>query len=200
MTTPIKKSRVRKYRALIDTAAPLAAVAALLATSLIPTAFAEVTGASASGFQVRESVHVGATPEVVYAALITPKRWWDPKHTFSGDAGRLTLDAKAGGCWCETLPDGGSAEHLSVVYLAPGKVMRLRGALGPLQAMGVTGSLTFTLTAAGGGTDLIATYAIGGYSKDGFDGLSKAVDGVLGSQISRLKKLVESGSPESAAP
>jgi uncharacterized protein YndB with AHSA1/START domain len=163
----------------------------------VPIATAEVAGVGASGFEVREKVHIGAAPDAVYAAVITPKRWWDPKHTYSGDAGRLTLDPKAGGCWCETLPGGGAVEHLTVVYLEPGKAIRLRGALGPLQAMGVAGALTISLTPVEGGTDLTLTYAVGGYVKDGFDDLSKGVDGVLGLQVTRLKKLIETGSVQS---
>jgi len=160
----------------------------------VPVATAEVTATGASGFEIREKVHFAATPDAVYAAVITPKRWWDPKHTYSGDAGRLTLDAKVGGCWCETLLGGGAVEHLTIVYLMPGKAIRFRGTLGPLQALGVAGSMTISLVAAEGGTDLTLTYAVGGYTKDGFDDLSKAVDGVLVMQVGRLKKLVETGS------
>jgi uncharacterized protein YndB with AHSA1/START domain len=166
----------------------------------VPTAYAEVTGVGASGFEVREKAQVAAPPATVYAALLTPKRWWDPKHTFSGDAANLTLEAKAGGCWCETLPGGGSVQHLTVVYLSPGKAVRFRGALGPLQAMGVDGSMTIALAAAGGETDITLTYDVGGYAQDGFGDLSKAVDGVLTVQIARLKKLIEAGTAESAAP
>lgn len=161
---------------------------------------AEVASVAAQGFEVRELVHVAAAPSAVYAALITPSRWWDSKHTFSGDASRLTLEAKAGGCWCETLADGGSVQHMTVVYAAPAKALRFRGGLGPLQAIGVEGSLTVTLTAAAGGTDMKFAYSVGGYSKDGFDDLSKGVDGVLGLQAARLKKLIETGNPESPAP
>lgn len=173
---------------------PIALAAIASAVLAVPVATAEVTAAGAAGFEVREQAHIGAPPDAVYAALLAPKRWWDPKHTYSGDARNLTLNARAGGCWCETLPGGGSVEHLSIVYLAPGKAIRFRGALGPLQAMGVAGSLTIKLTAVGGGTDLVLTYAVGGYSKDGFDDLAKAVDGVLGSQVARLVKLAETGS------
>ncbi len=161
---------------------------------------AEVVSVGSGGFEVREQLHVTAAPAAVYAALLTPARWWDSKHTYSGDASRLTLDAKAGGCWCETWADGGAAQHLTVVYLAPGKTLRLRGALGPLQSMGVEGSLTMNVASAGGGADLTFTYAVGGYAKDGFDELSKAVDFVLGRQAARLQKLVETGKPDSIAP
>jgi uncharacterized protein YndB with AHSA1/START domain len=187
--------RKRTDRAFVSALA--ATVAVVLA---VPIATAEVTGVGAAGFEVREQAHVAAPPDAVYAALLTPKRWWDSKHTYSGDAQRLTLDVKVGGCWCETIPGGGSVEHLSIMYLMPGKAVRFRGALGPLQAMGVTGSMTVTLAAAGGGTDLTLTYDVGGYVKDGFDGLSKGVDSVLGSQIARLKKLIETGTAESSTP
>jgi hypothetical protein len=161
---------------------------------------AEVTGVGGNGFEVRERVHVAAEPAAVYAALMTPGRWWDPQHTYSGDASRLTLEAKAGGCWCEALPGGGAVEHMTVLYLVPNKALRLRGGLGPLQAMGVTGSFTITLAGADAGTDLTFTYAAGGYSKEGFDDLSKVVDAVLGAQAARLRRLVETGKAQSTTP
>ena len=159
-----------------------------------PIAMADVTGTGASGFEVREKVHIAAAPDAVYAAVLAPKRWWDAKHTYSGDANRLTLEAKAGGCWCESLPGGGSVEHLEITYLAPGKAVRFRGALGPLQAMGVAGSMTVTLAARDRGTELMLTYTVGGYARDGFEDVSKGVDGVLAAQVARLKKAVETGS------
>jgi uncharacterized protein YndB with AHSA1/START domain len=167
-----------------------------LGMALLPLneAPAEVTSVASSGFEVREQVHVAAAPAAVYAALITPSRWWDSEHTYSGNAANLTLDAKAGGCWCEGWADGGSAVHMMVVYVAPGKTLRLRGALGPLQAMGTDGAMTMHLQSAGNGTDLTVTYAVGGYSKDGFETLSKSVDHVLGEQVARLQKLAETGS------
>jgi hypothetical protein len=161
-------------------------------------AAAEVTAVDSEGFEVREQIHVSAAPAAVYAALITPARWWDSQHTYSGNAANLTLDAKAGGCWCERLADGGSVLHLIVGYAAPGKGLRLRGGLGPLQAMGIEGALSFSLKGGNDATDLTVTYAVGGYAKEGFDNLSKAVDGVLGEQVARLHRLIETGAPDSA--
>ncbi|MGO9931770.1 MAG: SRPBCC family protein [Steroidobacteraceae bacterium] len=154
-------------------------------------AAAEVISVASNGFEVRETVHVAAAADKAYAALLQPARWWSSDHTFSRSAANLVLDARAGGCWCESLPDNGSAEHLRVVYAAPGKTLRLRGALGPLQGMGVDGAMTWSLKSNANGTDISATYAAGGYSKDGFDELSKAVDRVLGEQIERLKKFID---------
>jgi hypothetical protein len=162
-----------------------------LAACMGEPAAAEVQSIGANGFEVRETVHVAAAPDKAYAVLLQPARWWSSQHTFSGSAANLVLDARAGGCWCETLPEGGSVEHLHVVYVAPGKALRLRGALGPFQSLGVEGSLTWTLKPGPSGTDIAVSYAVGGYAKDGFDGASKAADQVLGLQIERLRKLIE---------
>ena len=160
-------------------------------------AAAEVTDVGGGGFEIVEQVHVAAAPAAVYAAVIAPARWWDSQHTFSGSAANLTLSAKAGGCWCETLANGGSALHLTVVQVVPGKSLRLRGALGPLQGMAVEGAMTFSVKSAGTGTDLKVSYVVGGYAKDGFEGISKAVDRVLSEQVARLQKLAETGTADS---
>jgi hypothetical protein len=169
------------------------AVAGLFGLLQFPAAraAAEVTSVASTGFEVRETAHVAAAPDKAYAALLLPARWWSSDHTFSRNADNLKLDARAGGCWCETLPDGGSAEHLRVVFVAPGKTLRLRGALGPLQGMGVEGAMTWSLKGSSTGTDISVSYAVGGFAKDGFDDMSKAVDRVLGEQIERLKKLID---------
>ena len=154
-------------------------------------AVAAVDDVGRNGFQVTEHVQIAASPDRVYAALIHPAHWWSSDHTYSHNAANLTLDAKAGGCWCETMPDGGSVQHLVVVFASPGKALRLRGALGPLQGMAVDGALTVALKADGAATDVQMTYAVGGYAKDGFDGISQAVDHVLGEQLASLKQSIE---------
>jgi Polyketide cyclase / dehydrase and lipid transport len=165
---------------------------ALGALSLGGYSSAEVAGVSANGFEVKETVHVAAASDKAFAALLQPARWWTSEHTFSGNAANLTLDARAGGCWCESLSDGGSVEHMRVVFLSPGKVLRMRGALGPFQSLAVDGVMTWTVKPNGNGADISVSYAIGGYSKDGFDHLSKAADQVLSVQIERLRKLIDS--------
>jgi hypothetical protein len=159
--------------------------------SLAKPAVAEVLSVGATGFEVRETVHVAAAADKAFAALLQPARWWGSEHTFSGNAANLVLEARAGGCWCENLPDGGNVEHLHVVYVAPVKALRLRGALGPAQGLGVEGALTWTVKAGVNGTDISVSYAVGGYAKDGFDGASKGADRVLGEQIERLRKFIE---------
>jgi uncharacterized protein YndB with AHSA1/START domain len=174
------------------------AAGAALAVALILSerASAEITDAAADGFTVRETVHIEANADKVYAALIQPQHWWSSHHSFSGDAANMSLDAHAGGCWCETLPGGGSVLHMSVVYAVPGKVLRLRGAMGPFQAMATESVMTWTLTSANGGTDLVLTDATGGYATGGLQKITPVLDHVMGEQVVRLKSYVETGSPE----
>jgi uncharacterized protein YndB with AHSA1/START domain len=177
---------------------PIRSAAGLATTLFLGVAVpgnATVTDVATNGFTLKIEAHVAAAPDKVFAALIKPERWWASDHTFSGKAENLHLDAKVGGCWCETLPNGGSTMHMTVVFVSPGKTLRLRGPLGPFQGLGVDGALTFSLKPGGDGTDLTAVYALGGYNKDGFEKLSQAADGVLTTQVERLKKSVETGNP-----
>ena len=162
----------------------------------VPRASAAVVDVGPAGFTVTETAVVAAPPQRVYEALIEPSHWWSPEHTYSHNAANLSLDARAGGCWCETLPGCGSVQHLVVVAAIPGNILRLRGALGPLQAMAVDGSMTVALMPSANTTHLAMTYAVGGYSQRGFAELSRAVDGVLNEQVARLKRLVETGTPD----
>jgi hypothetical protein len=152
---------------------------------------AEVVNVANNGFEIRETAHTVASPDKVYAAMLQPAHWWNSEHTFSGNAANLALDAHAGGCYCETLPGGGSVEHLRVVFVSPGKILRMRGGLGPFQGMAVEGVMTWSVKSVADGTVVSFTYAIGGFAKDGFDEVSKMADQMLGEQIERLKKLVD---------
>ena len=175
--------------------APVLALAALALAASASAVRAEVVDVQPIGFEVRAAVHIAAPPARVYEALTQIGRWWSSDHTFSRDASHLTLEAVAGGCMCEALPGGGSVVHLRVVYADPPKVLRLEGALGPMQGLGAAGHLTWTLEAKDDGTELVQTYDIGGHAKDGFNGLAPVVDRVLGEQAARLKQFVETGKP-----
>ncbi|MBV8120544.1 MAG: hypothetical protein JO081_11490, partial [Alphaproteobacteria bacterium] len=106
---------------------------------------AEVKSVTSNGFEVVDTTMIQAPAERVYAALGEIGRWWSSAHTYSHDASNLSIDLRAGGCFCERLNDGGLVQHMSVVYAAPGHGLRLRGALGPLQMEGVDGALSWTL-------------------------------------------------------
>ena len=102
---------------------------------------------------------IEAPPAQVYTALTEDVGcWWDADHSYTGDAHNFSMDARAGGCFCEDFPNGGSIEHLRVLYADPGKFLRMQGGLGPLQSMPVSGVMDFEVTATEKARDsLIAT-------------------------------------------
>jgi uncharacterized protein YndB with AHSA1/START domain len=158
---------------------------------------AQVVDSAAHGFTVKNVVSVLAPPEKVYQQLVmNVGKWWNSAHSWSGDAHNLFIDDKAGGCFCEKLKGGGSAQHMTVVFADRGKTLRMVGALGPLQSMGVAGSMTWALTKSENGTKVELTYTVGGYLPGGLASLSVPVDNVLREQLLRLKKFTETGKPE----
>ncbi|HUI11262.1 MAG TPA: SRPBCC family protein [Bacteroidota bacterium] len=143
---------------------------------------------------MKHTVKIAAPPQEAYRRMTGDvARWWASDHTFSGDARNLSIDPNAGGCFCEKLPGGGSVRHMVVVYADPGKVIRLQGGIGPMQALAVNGTLTWTFLAEGSGTRLEVVYTVGGYSPHGLQAMSIAADRVLGVQVERLKRLIETG-------
>jgi uncharacterized protein YndB with AHSA1/START domain len=163
----------------------------LLAPALVR---ADVTDSAPNGFTVKLAIAIQAPPQEVYSRLVhNVGDWWDPMHTFSGDAHNLSIDDKPMGCFCEKLPGGGGARHLEVVYADPGKRLVLAGGLGPLQSMAATGSMTIQLAPAGDGTKLSVVYAVTGYFPAGMNTWAPPVDAVLRQQFSRLKNLIENG-------
>jgi hypothetical protein len=155
----------------------------VFAIGVIAVARAEVKETRENGFVI-ESI---ATAEA-------PPSSWDPAHTWSGSARNLKLEPRAGGCFCEKLPDGGSVQHGRVIFAQPGKQLRLEGALGPLQEMAVSGVLTFKLEPAGPGTRIKMTYRVAGTLTMESAKLAPLVDQVMGVQLGRLRSLA-SGAP-----
>ncbi|HEY5070651.1 MAG TPA: SRPBCC family protein [Caulobacteraceae bacterium] len=174
-------------------AAPLAAAA--IALALGGAARCEVVDSQPGGFTVRHTLDIAAPPSRVWEALGHIGAWWNPEHTFSGDAKNLSIELKAGGCWCESFPGGGVVGHMIVVYVQPGRTLRAFGALGPLQALGAAGAMTWSLQPQAGHTLLTWTYDVGGHAPGGLGALAAPVDTVLGEQAGRLKSYVEGGRP-----
>jgi len=171
----------------------LGVITAALAVGIVP-AFAAVADSAANGFTVKLELNIQAPPQDVYSRLVhNVGDWWNSMHTFSGDAHNLSIDDKAMGCFCEKLPSGGSVRHMEVVYADPGKKLVLSGALGPLQSVAATGSLTIQLAAAGEGAKLAVVYAVTGYIPAGMNTWAAPVDSVLTEQFTRLKSLIENG-------
>lgn len=164
---------------------------ALMALSLGGPAAAAVKSASEGRLELESTVVIAATPDRVYAGIGRMGDWWDPVHSYGG---KMSLELKPGGCFCEALP-GGGVKHGEVVMALPGKMVRLSAPLGPMQDWGVATAMTFELKAAEGGkTQLTLRYSAGGFS-EGQLKAAPAIDSVMAGQLTRLKSYVETGKP-----
>lgn len=168
----------------------------LASLAMAAPAGAKVTGQTAAGFATAGSVEIAALPKTVWSALVHPAGWWNAQHSWSGNAANLSLSPRAGGCFCETLPNGGSVEHMRVIYADPGHLLRMRGALGPLQGEGLSATLTVTLEPSAQGTKLAWSYKVGGYTDLPLAQIVPAVDGVVTEQFEGLRALLDKGGAE----
>ncbi|WP_340589257.1 SRPBCC domain-containing protein [Erythrobacter alti] len=168
------------------------ATACLVMLAALP-ASAEIVESEHGGFASTHSVVVAADRAQVWRELIHPEAWWT--HTWSDDSANLRLDARAGGCFCETVPatDGwpaGSVEHMRVLMVMPGSLLRMSGSLGPLQSEGLVGTLTVTLAEEEAGTRITWDYITGGEARFPVGQFGPVVDNVqaefLGGLVDRL--------------
>lgn len=171
----------------------LAALVAFLGWSGV--ASAGIVETSSVGFRLRTVQQVAAPPSKVFGALGEWGRWWTDAHTYSGKAANMTVALTAGSCLCETLPKGGSVRHGVVELVIPDRLLRLDAALGPLQDEGVSAALTLLLKPKDGGTELTATYNVGG-ARDAIVKIAPDVDGVISENVGRLKAYAETGRPD----
>jgi len=176
------------------------AVAALLfAVVFAPlSARADVTSASPGAFVIEAEAEVAASPEQTWRALGRLPRWWSSAHTYSGDASNLSLDVRAGGCWCERWGRQ-SVEHGRVVLVMERegvRTLRMSAALGPLQAMGANGVLTYTVEPHPNGAKITMTYQVSGDHGLNLDQVAPLVDQVMMEQFGRLARFSALGSPE----
>jgi len=173
----------------------IATISLLLALSPA-IARADVIDSAADGFTVKTTVNIHASPSDVYHRLIgNIGDWWNSAHTFSQDAHNLSIEERPMGCFCEKLQNQGFVRHMEVIYLQPGKMLRLSGAIGPLQTMALSAIATFSLSPEGEGTRLELTYRVGGYNPGGLTQMAPVVDHVWAEQIGRLKNYIETGNP-----
>lgn len=159
------------------------------------TVQAEVLDAQPAGFAVRHKVQIAAPQDRVWAQLTGGVgNWWNPEHTWFGDAKNLRIDPRLGGCFCETSADG-AVEHLRVINVRNGAQLVLSGGLGPLQSAAVAATLTWSLAEKDGITTVTQTYVVGGFRVGGLFDVAPPVDQVMTEQLDRLKRWVETGNP-----
>ncbi|WP_442681752.1 SRPBCC family protein [Stenotrophomonas sp. JC08] len=159
---------------------------ALMASGLGGPAQAAVKDATPTGFTVENQVLVQATPAQVWQAMTAQiDRWWPKDHTWWGAASTLTIEPRAGGCFCE-IAGQQQAQHLQVVFVDPEKTLRMSGGLGPMQGMGLHGVAEWTLQPEGAATRVSWRYRAGGYTPDDLSKFAPIVDRVQAQQLAGL--------------
>jgi len=176
-----------------------AVIAAALLSLYALGANAEVKEDAPDHLLIQDSRTIHAPPDKLYAALTDVAKWWNREHTYSGDATHLSLKAEAGGCFCERWGNQ-SVVHGRVIWAAPGHLLRLDAALGPLQSLAVQGVMTFTLKPAPEGTALQLEYRVNGSSASGLDKIAPMANGMLMEQLQRLQSYAETGKVAPAKP
>ncbi len=154
-------------------------------------AYSEVIDKANDGFYIKVTTTVDSTSEQAYQKFLQIGQWWDPDHTWFGDAEGLYLEPGAGGCFCEVSGEK-SILHLLVSYVNPDNEIRMLGGLGPLQTMGLQGVLTFTFNSAPDNkTQITHEYRVSGYAEGGLEKLADIVDKVQTLQVTRLAAFVK---------
>ena len=163
----------------------------LLACPLLVSA--EVSHVSDAGFVSEHALILTVPPARAYEALTDEvAEWWDAQHSYSLDARSFSLDARAGGCFCEE-GDSVSVEHMRVVFAQTGKTLVMHGGLGPLQSMSVDGVMTFAFTPHDSGTQLKYRYVVHGFVPGGLAAMAEPVDQVQLGQLKRLQAYLATG-------
>ena len=165
--------------------------ALIVAFLLCRWAQADVADSSPAGFTVKISIPIAAPPAEAYRSLLHIADWWNPDHTFSGDAHNLSIEEKPMGCFCEKLPGGGAVRHLELINFTPGQTLVFSGALGPLQSLAAAGTMTIHFAPADAGTKLTVVYAVLGYQPAGMAAWAAPVNAMLTEQFTRLKNFAE---------
>ena len=150
------------------------------------SAQAELDSVDTYGFELTIERTVAATQEKAYRQFLNVGQWWNQDHTWFGHSKGLTIDPKAGGCFCEI--DGKKqAMHMIVSYVDPNQELRMIGGLGPLQMLGVHGGMSWQFSEVDKGkTKITLNYKVIGRMKEGLDKLAPVVDSVLNVQMNNL--------------
>lgn len=159
-------------------------------------ASAEVVSAGPNGFEVRHSVNLVIPQQKAFTAFSQIQDWWSKDHTYSGDASRMSLQLRPGGCFCERLDNGGGIEHMRVAYVQPGERAVLTGSLGPLLYEATTGVMDIKVERIAGGSRITMDYRAAGFAKGGAAEMAPIVDKVLGDQMKRLRVYAAGGAPK----
>ena len=156
-------------------------------------AAAEVVSSGPNGFEVRNSVSLVMPLPQAYAAFGRLNAWWSDDHTYSGKAANMKLALQPGGCFCESIPEGGGVEHMRVSVVQPNERIVMTGALGPLLFEGTAGVMDVKFERIAGGSRVTMDYRAGGFAKGNGATLAPIVDSVLAQQLKRYRTFAAKG-------
>ncbi|MFP6794415.1 MAG: hypothetical protein VB996_14225 [Pseudomonadales bacterium] len=152
---------------------------------LSAAALADVTSKGDTGFTLVITGEVKTTPVEAYDQFIRIEEWWLEGHTWYGRSENLSIEPKAGGCFCEISGDN-QVLHMLVSYVQPGVELKMVGGLGSLQMMGVHGAMSWPFEPIADGTRIIQTYNVTGYVPGGLKEVADIVDSIQTSQLNAL--------------
>ena len=160
-------------------------LAVLASVALTTPAAAEITARSENAFSLSFERAVPASADAVLNAVAMPAAWWNPEHSYSGEASNIRLDLRPGGCWCEDLPGGGVKHGETVLAWPEQRMVRFDAPFGPLQGIGADALLTMTWAdpAEGQARALKWTFVVNG---PGVGAMADVIDRVLAEQFNRL--------------
>ena len=95
----------------------------LLTLLITQTTNAEVITADDSFFHIKITADVKTSPDRTYEQFLKVGEWWSSDHSWFGDAKNMTIEAKAGGCFCEK-SDMGEVMHMLVTGVFPNSKIR----------------------------------------------------------------------------
>ncbi|HAT26732.1 MAG TPA: activator of HSP90 ATPase [Gammaproteobacteria bacterium] len=152
---------------------------------LSAVALADVTSKGDTGFTLVITGEVKTTPIEAYDQFIRIDEWWLEGHTWYGRSENLSIEPKAGGCFCEISGDN-QVLHMLVSYVQPGVELKMVGGLGSLQMMGIHGGMSWRFEPIADGTRIIQTYNVTGYAPGGLKDVADIVDSIQTSQLNAL--------------
>ena len=160
-----------------------------LVLGLATPAAAEIASRSEDAFTLTFSTRTQYGPGRITGSLEGLQHWWDPAHTYTGDAANLSLDLTPGGCWCERLADGADFDHGRTVSVTPGEIL-FHAPFGPLRAMATRADLTVAWSLVGREMEPSWTFVVEG---PGVGAMAEAVDGVMEGGFRRWIHWLETG-------
>jgi uncharacterized protein YndB with AHSA1/START domain len=170
------------------------------ALALAGPAQAEIKDRSPGGFTLENVRTVPVSADEAFRVLVEEvDQWWPRDHTWWGAASTLSIEPRAGGCFCERAGTR-EAQHMTVGFVDPGRTLRLLGGLGPMQGMGLHGVLEFRFAPdPAGGTRIMMFYRSGGYSPDDLGEFAPIVDRVQALQLGGLAERLGGETPKAGA-